>query len=163
MHNPRLIVCDEPTSAPDHETGHKVMELLKNVALDDTTQLPVYETAVKQTVHALGVLLEKEPGALLDLLNDEGKVSAAATAIVADLPSDLLRRRPDIRRAERQLAAATAQVGVATADLYPKVNLFAFLGLQNMTLVATEPVQGLGSNSSQVRMAAIYGHRAQQR
>lgn len=104
------------------------------------SQLPVYETAMKQSVHALAVLLGKEPGALLYLLKDEGRVPATEAKIVADLPSELLRRRPDIRRAERQLAAATAQVGVATADLYPKVNLSAFLGLQNMRISDFTPV-----------------------
>jgi len=51
--------------------------------------------------------------------------------VIAELPSELLRRRPDIRLAERNVAIATAQVGVATAELYPKLNLSAFLGFQN--------------------------------
>lgn len=116
------------------------------------SQLPVFETAMKQAIHALGVLLGKEPGALLYLLNDEGKVPAAAARVVADLPSELLRRRPDIRRAERQLAAATAQIGVATADLYPKVNLSAFLGLQNIRISDFTPVGKSWSMASSVSL-----------
>jgi NodT family efflux transporter outer membrane factor (OMF) lipoprotein len=50
------------------------------------------------------------------------------------LPSDLLRRRPDVRRAERQLAAATARIGVAVADLFPKLSLTGSLGLQSVNL-----------------------------
>jgi NodT family efflux transporter outer membrane factor (OMF) lipoprotein len=56
------------------------------------------------------------------------------------LPSELLRRRPDIRRAERQLAGATARIGVATADLFPRFSLTGSLGLQSSqfsTLVNT--------------------------
>jgi multidrug efflux system outer membrane protein len=95
------------------------------------SQIPVYQTALKQAAHALGVLLGRAPGALLARLEEARPVPAAPAEILADLPSELLRRRPDLRRAERQLAAATAQVGVATAELYPRVNLAAFLGLQN--------------------------------
>jgi multidrug efflux system outer membrane protein len=116
------------------------------------SQLPVFETAAKQAVHALAVLLGKEPGALLYLLKDEGRVPATAAGVVADLPSELLRRRPDIRRAERQLAAATAEVGVATADLYPKVNLSAFLGLQNMRISDFTPVGKSWSMASSVTL-----------
>jgi NodT family efflux transporter outer membrane factor (OMF) lipoprotein len=52
----------------------------------------------------------------------------------AELPSDLLRRRPDIRRAEAQIHAATARIGVATADLFPKFNLTGSLGYQSNAL-----------------------------
>jgi multidrug efflux system outer membrane protein len=103
-------------------------------------QLPTHETALKQAVHTLGVLLGREPGALLPLLDDQGRIPAAPSGPVADLPSELLRRRPDIRRAERQLATATAAVGVAVSELYPKVNLTAFLGLQNARLTDFTPV-----------------------
>lgn len=116
------------------------------------SQLPVYETATKQAVHALAVLLGKPPGALAERLEREGPVPTAAGELVAELPSELLRRRPDIRRAERQLAAATAEVGVATADLYPKVNLSAFLGLQNMRVTDLTPVGKSWSLASSVSL-----------
>ena len=48
------------------------------------------------------------------------------------LPSELLRRRPDIRRVERELAAATARIGIATADLFPRFSLTGALGLQSV-------------------------------
>jgi NodT family efflux transporter outer membrane factor (OMF) lipoprotein len=103
-------------------------------------QLPVYATRVKQAIHALSVLLGREPGALAALLQRDGPIPGASAAAVTDLPSELLRRRPDIRRAERQLAASNAQIGVATAELYPKVNLAAFLGLQNSSIAAFTPI-----------------------
>ena len=73
--------------------------------------------------HALGVLLGQVPEALDQELGTNLPPMAVAPAIPAGLPSDLLRRRPDVRAAERQLAAATADVGVAVADLYPRFSL----------------------------------------
>lgn len=102
-------------------------------------QLPNYETLAKQAMHALGVLLGKEPGALTVVLEQQGAVPNASQAIT-HLPSELLQRRPDIRRAERQLAVANASVGVATAELYPKINLAAFIGLQNTTITDFTPL-----------------------
>ncbi|WP_407658811.1 efflux transporter outer membrane subunit [Methylococcus geothermalis] len=104
------------------------------LAAQTQAQLPVYEAARKQAQHQLELLLGKPPGALRALLDPEQPVPEAPDRILLELPSELLRRRPDIRRAERQLAAATAQVGIATADLYPKFNIAAFLGFQNMKI-----------------------------
>ncbi|WP_232470268.1 MULTISPECIES: efflux transporter outer membrane subunit [Methylococcus] len=104
------------------------------LAAQTQAQLPVYETARKQAIHQIELLLGKPPGALQPLLDPERPVPSAPDRMLLDLPSELLRRRPDIRLAERQLAAATAQVGVATADLYPRFNIAAFLGFQNMKI-----------------------------
>ncbi|MDI1276087.1 efflux transporter outer membrane subunit [Methylobacter sp.] len=103
-------------------------------------QLPNYETAVKQSIHALSVLLGKEPGALAVRLDQQGTIPAIAANAITNLPSELLQRRPDIRRAERQLAVANASIGVATAELYPKINLAAFIGLQNTTITDFTPI-----------------------
>jgi NodT family efflux transporter outer membrane factor (OMF) lipoprotein len=73
--------------------------------------------------HALGILLGETPETLTAELAQPSTTDAPAPTVPAGLPSDLLRRRPDIRAAERQLAAATADIGVAVADLYPKFNL----------------------------------------
>jgi multidrug efflux system outer membrane protein len=103
-------------------------------------QLPNYETAVKQSIHALSVLLGREPGALAIRLDQQGVIPTVTANVIASLPSELLQRRPDIRRAERQLAVANASVGVATAELYPKINLAAFIGLQNTTITDFTPI-----------------------
>jgi NodT family efflux transporter outer membrane factor (OMF) lipoprotein len=118
------------------------LEVAEAQALAAVTQaqLPVYTARVQQAIHALSTLLGREPGALAALLKREGPIPASSAGAVADLPSELLRRRPDIRRAERQLAASNAQIGVATAELYPKVNLAAFLGLQNSSIAAFTPI-----------------------
>ncbi|GAB6049083.1 efflux transporter outer membrane subunit [Methyloparacoccus murrellii] len=117
-------------------------EVAQQQAQLETTrsQLPAYEIAARQDAHALAVLLGKSPDTLLYLLEMQTPVPAAPTDVIADLPSELLRRRPDILQAERQLAAATADVGTATAQLYPKLNLTGFLGLQNTRLSDFTPV-----------------------
>jgi len=85
--------------------------------------VPVLETQMKRAVHRLGVLLGGEPAALLVEMSEARPIPKAPPDIPAGLPSDLLRRRPDIRRSERELAAATARIGAATADLFPKFSL----------------------------------------
>jgi len=117
-------------------------EVAQQQAQAETTrsQLPAYEIAARQDVHTLAVLMGKSPDTLLYLLDAGDRLPAAPTTVVADLPSELLRRRPDILQAERELAAATADVGAATAELYPKVNLTAFIGMQNTKLTDFTPV-----------------------
>lgn len=84
--------------------------------------------------HALGVLLGQNPESLLGELSGPLPALAATPTIPAGLPSDLLRRRPDIRAAERNLAASTADIGVAVADLYPKFNLTGIAQLISTSL-----------------------------
>jgi len=112
----------------------------EGLTAETRAQLPVYETAVKQSIHALGLLLGQTPGKLIPRLEPEAPLPESADAGLADLPADVLRRRPDIRKAERKLAQANAEIGVATAELYPKISLTAFLGLQNTNLAAITPV-----------------------
>ena len=96
------------------------------------SQIPALETSLRQTAHAIAILLGKEPNALTQELGASRPIPSAVIPVVPiGLPSDLLRRRPDIRRAERQLAAATARIGVATADLFPKFSLTGSLGLES--------------------------------
>lgn len=103
-------------------------------------QLPAYETAVQQAIHALSLLLAKEPNALATRLEPVANIPLVKTQVLPDLPSALLQRRPDIRYAERQLAAANAQIGIATSELYPKFNLAEFLGVQNTRITDFTPI-----------------------
>ncbi|MGR9012937.1 MAG: efflux transporter outer membrane subunit [Gammaproteobacteria bacterium] len=131
-----------------------MLEVTQAQALAATTQsqLPSYEASVKKSIHALSVLLGKEPGALAVSLNRQGVIPAASNNIIANLPSELLQRRPDIRGAERRLAIANASVGIATAELYPKVNLAAFIGLQNTTITDFTPLGKSWSAASSLTM-----------
>jgi len=92
--------------------------------------IPNFEAQALTDIHHLAVLTAKEPGALLNELTPVAPLPYSVPAIPVGLPSELLRRRPDIRVAERQLAAATARIGVAEADYYPKFSLNGSLGSQ---------------------------------
>jgi outer membrane protein, multidrug efflux system len=117
------------------------LDVFQARSLLETTQaqVPELESELAQTVHRIGVLLGREPDALQAELSDAAPIpgiadpDAIAVRIPAALPSDLLRRRPDIRAAEREIAAATARVGVATADLYPKFSIVGTAGLESIS------------------------------
>ncbi|MEA2707486.1 MAG: hypothetical protein QOF78_87 [Phycisphaerales bacterium] len=106
------------------------------------SQIPAFQTLAQQSIHRLSVLLGRPPGALMADLEPIKAVPTPPAEIPAGVPSELLRRRPDIRRAERQLAAATARIGVATADLFPHFTLTGSLGVE-----ATQ-FKGLGNSDS---------------
>jgi multidrug efflux system outer membrane protein len=89
--------------------------------------IPPLELAQQQAAYRLAVLLGQRPGALDDELKPV-EVPTYAKALPIGDPTQLLRRRPDVRAAERQLAAAVARVGVATSDLFPRVNVSGFVG-----------------------------------
>ena len=96
-------------------------------------QSPVFETGFRDAVYHLGLLLGQPPGALLEELTNAAPIPAAPPVVPVGLPSDLVQRRPDVRQAERQLAAATARVGAAASDLYPKFSLTGDVGLQSIS------------------------------
>lgn len=94
--------------------------------------LPDLDSEIALQAHALALLLGEAPAALLAELTPVAALPAAPPLVPLGLPSDLLRRRPDIRAAERALAATSARIGVAVADLYPKFSLtgaFDFIAL----------------------------------
>jgi NodT family efflux transporter outer membrane factor (OMF) lipoprotein len=98
--------------------------------------IPLLEAAERQSIYAIGVLLDVEPTSLEDeLLGGADRVPPAVPPNVpAGLPSELLLRRPDIRRAEAELHAATANIGVATAELFPSFSLTGAFGFQSTQL-----------------------------
>lgn len=96
--------------------------------------IPRLETSVRQSAHALAVLLGRPPGELVAMLADSRPVPTATSAVPTGIPSDLLRRRPDIRSAEANAHAATARIGVAVADLFPKFALNGSLSQQSAKL-----------------------------
>ncbi|MGN6370415.1 MAG: efflux transporter outer membrane subunit [Phycisphaerae bacterium] len=91
--------------------------------------VPPLEAQVRRSMHALATLLDKNPDALTRELANAQPVPPLPPEVPVGLPSALLERRPDIRRAQRQIAAATARVGVAEADLFPKFGLTGSVGL----------------------------------
>ena len=93
--------------------------------------VPVLQTSAQQTIYALSILLARPPGELLQELADPQPLPVTPPEVPVGLPSDLLRRRPDVRAAEARLHAATAQIGVAVADFFPQFSLSGSLNYQN--------------------------------
>jgi len=96
--------------------------------------LPPLDRQIAQDINQLSKLLAREPGALRAELDAAQPVPTVPPRIPIGLPADLARRRPDIREAEAKLHAATARIGVAVADLYPKLTLSAQGGVQAESL-----------------------------
>ena len=98
------------------------------------SDIPTLQTSLEQAKHRLAVLLGQSPGALKELLAESKAIPVPPLEIAVGVPADVLRRRPDVRRAERKLAAQTAQIGVAKAARYPSFSLLGSIGLESLTL-----------------------------
>jgi NodT family efflux transporter outer membrane factor (OMF) lipoprotein len=113
-------------------------DVAQSEALLETTRasLSVLDSGLQTAIHRLGVLLGLEPGALAGELSASAPLPLTPPEVPVGLPSDLLKRRPDIRRAEAQLVAATARVGQAKADYFPKLSLTGSAGREATELHA---------------------------
>ncbi len=98
------------------------------------SQIPTLRIGLGEAMNRLAVLLGEQPGKVHTELEERKPIPVPALEVAVGLPADVLRRRPDVRRAERQLAAQTARIGVATADLYPKFTLSGSIGLEALSL-----------------------------
>ncbi|MCX5893001.1 MAG: efflux transporter outer membrane subunit, partial [Deltaproteobacteria bacterium] len=113
--------------------GLDVANAKAQVATTEAT-IPIFESSARAAIYNLGVLLGREPAVLEKDLIKAGPIPPYPPEVPVGLPSELLRRRPDIRRSEAQLHAATARIGVATADLYPKFSLTGTFGFSSSDL-----------------------------
>lgn len=98
------------------------------------SEIPRLEGLLSESQHKIELLLATQPGSLQALLGRERPVPAPKDRRILVKPADTLRLRPDIREAERNLAAATATQGAAFAELFPKISVAAFMGVQNSDL-----------------------------
>lgn len=96
--------------------------------------IPTLRQYESQAIHRLSVLVGKEPAALYETLKNSAEIPNVPEKTVVGLPAELLRQRPDIRRAERVLASQTADIGIATAGLYPAFSLSGTFALQAQRL-----------------------------
>lgn len=93
------------------------------------SQIPSLENAATAARNQLSILIGEPPGGLDALMAEDAAIPAASSDVAIGAPTDIIRRRPDIRSAERSLAAQSARIGVATADLYPSLRLSGSFGL----------------------------------
>ena len=104
------------------------------LAASTKAAIPTLETSALQSAHAISVLLNRPPAELVGQLSNSRPSPAASAKVPTGLPSDLLRRRPDVRSAEANAHAATANIGVAIADLFPKFSLTGSVNQQSARL-----------------------------
>lgn len=114
-------------------------------------QIPALEITLAASEHNLDILIGKVPGTLHSRLAAPGPLPAVPEQIAVGIPADALRQRPDVRAAERNLAAETARVGVAEAARYPAFNLTGSIGLEALTVNAL----GNGGNTATLLLASI--------
>ena len=117
------------TTALDVEQARASLEQTK-------AQIPSLETSRVEAEHRLEILLGQQPGALAEQLSKPGGIPRTPERATAGIPADVLRQRPDVRVAERTLAAETARIGVAEAQAYPNFSLSGSLGLEALTIGA---------------------------
>jgi NodT family efflux transporter outer membrane factor (OMF) lipoprotein len=111
------------------------LDLTRATALLASTEaaVPPIDTEVRKAMYGIAVLLGQQPGELVTELSPVSPVPPVPPEIPIGLPSDLLRRRPDVRQAERQLAAETARIGVAEAEWFPKLSLTGDVGAETVS------------------------------
>lgn len=109
-------------------TSRRDLEQAKTVLANTQASIPTLGIALRQQINALSVLLGRPPQKMQEVLKRPGDIPAPPMQVVVGIPADLLRRRPDIRRAEFQAAAQSAAVGVTEASLYPAFSLTGTFG-----------------------------------
>ena len=136
----RLVVARENAEIQRHslrlaeerfkEGAVTKLDALQSRALLRTTEatIPKFEFDIRRAKNALAILLGKLPGEIDAKLGGSGRIPQMPAEAAVGIPAELLRRRPDIRLAERRLAAQSAQIGVAKADLFPHFSLFGTIG-----------------------------------
>ena len=101
--------------------------------LEDTkSQIPTLRAGMEAAKNRLAVLTGRPPRAVHAIMEERKPIPVTPITVAVGIPAETLRRRPDIRAAERQVAAQTARIGQAEADLYPKFNLVGSIGLESL-------------------------------
>ena len=109
------------------------LDVVQAQANAETTasEIPSLQAGYQQTLNRLSVLLGYPPGSVDEILAERAPVPKPPAEIAVGIPAELLRRRPDIRRAEYELAAQTARIGAAVGELYPKFSITGSFGLDS--------------------------------
>ncbi|RYD16866.1 MAG: efflux transporter outer membrane subunit [Lysobacteraceae bacterium] len=134
----------EAGGANDFDTARARAQLESTLAM-----IPALEAQAAFSMHRIAVLAGRAPDALLAQLSEPVALPALPARIDPGTPGELLRQRPDVASAERRLHSATARIGVATADLFPRFTLGGLLGTQ-----AVDP-SALFARDSESRLVAL--------
>jgi outer membrane protein, multidrug efflux system len=129
----RSLEITERLFKSGHESELDVQQA-RSLYLGTLSTIPQLEASLRQTQNALSTLLTRAPGPLPEMAPGNNLIPQAELGAIVDMPADLLRRRPDVRAAEMQLAAQSALIGVSAADLYPSISLLGSLGLSATSL-----------------------------
>ena len=116
----------------------------KSLLSDTKALVPRLESSLRRAQNALAILLGVLPGTLTEMLIGPAQIPAASEAVIIDIPNNLLRRRPDIRLAELQIATQSPQIGIAKADLYPQFFLFGNIGWRSSDTNSVSVQNSLG-------------------
>jgi NodT family efflux transporter outer membrane factor (OMF) lipoprotein len=115
-------------------TSERDVEQAKTLLFNTMATVPILEAQLRQTQNALSVLIGLPPADLTSLLEGSSDIPAPPPQVAIGIPADLLRRRPDVRSAELQAAAQSAQIGIAKADLLPAFSLTGSFGFLSTDL-----------------------------
>lgn len=114
-------------------TNLDVAQATRMLATSETT-LPLLRMQLNENINAIGILLGKEPTHFQAMLSEPGDIPKPAESINISVPTNIIRQRPDIRRAERNLAQAVANIGIAEAELYPRLSFSGILNFGALNL-----------------------------
>jgi NodT family efflux transporter outer membrane factor (OMF) lipoprotein len=109
------------------------LERARSNVAQTRAQIPLQRTSLEQARNGLAVLLGEAPGALAAELAESRPVPSTPREVAVGVPAETLAQRPDVRRAEAELEAQTARVGVATARAYPSLTALGSIGLEALT------------------------------
>ncbi|GAN61718.1 hypothetical protein ACI01nite_27530 [Acetobacter cibinongensis] len=109
------------------------VESARSQVEETNARIPQFEQRIAQQINAINLLMGTPPGSLNAELEQAASIPMVPATVPVGLPSEVARRRPDIRQAEAELHAATAEVGQAEADFYPKVTIDAGFGFQSFS------------------------------
>jgi len=141
----RLRIADENLGAQEETyeltraryesglTSELALQQAKYLLAGTRAQIPTLQTGLAGATHQLAVLLGLPPDTLSGQLQEVKPLPTLPISVAVGIPAETLRRRPDIRRAERLLAAQTAEIGAATAELYPSFRLNGSIGLDALS------------------------------
>jgi NodT family efflux transporter outer membrane factor (OMF) lipoprotein len=121
------------------------LQQARTLYLSTLATIPELEASLRQTQNALGVLLARPPGPLPEMDAGRERIPVADLEILADVPADLLRRRPDVRAAELQMAAQSARIGVSESELYPSIALTGSLVFSATSMAGTPKTLNYGT------------------